>query len=86
MPFVTRKAWGQKNFAENLAIVNGYGTFAVVVGSWGAGLLADALGSFMPVLAIMGCMAIAAFGVVPMMNRHVAAAAQDTAGAAPYAA
>ena len=47
MPFVTRKAWGQKNFAENLAIVNGYGTFAVVVGSWGAGLLADALGSFM---------------------------------------
>ena len=36
MPFVTRKAWGQKNFAENLAIVNGYGTFAVVVGSWGA--------------------------------------------------
>ena len=76
MPFVTRKAWGQKNFAEN----------AVVVGSWGAGLLADALGSFMPVLAIVGCMAIAAFGVVLMMNRHVAAAAQDTAGAAPHAA
>lgn len=86
MPFVTRKAWGQKNFAENLAIVNSYGIFAAIVGSWGAGLLADALGSFMPVLAIMGCMAIAAFVVVLAMNRHVAAAGQAASGTAAHAA
>ena len=30
MPFVTRKEWGQRNMAENLAVVNSYGIFAAV--------------------------------------------------------
>lgn len=53
MPFVTRTEWGMANMASNMAVVNTYSIFGAVLGSWGAGLLAERLGSFIPVLAIM---------------------------------
>lgn len=53
MPFVSRTEWGQANMAQNMAVVNTYSIFASLAGSWGAGLLVSALGSFIPVLCIM---------------------------------
>lgn len=53
MPFVSRTEWGQPNMAQNMAMVNTYSIFASMAGSWGAGLLASALGSFVPVLCVM---------------------------------
>lgn len=55
MPFVTRTEWGM----ANMAVVNTYSIFGAVLGSWGAGLLAESLGSFIPVLAIMAFMGAA---------------------------
>lgn len=59
MPFVTRTEWGMANMASNMAVVNTYSIFGAVLGSWGAGLLAERLGSFVPVLAIMAAMGAA---------------------------
>lgn len=59
MPFVTRTEWGMANMASNMAVVNTYSIFGAVLGSWGAGLLAECLGSFIPVLAIMAFMGAA---------------------------
>lgn len=63
MPFVTRTEWGManmaSNMASNMAVVNTYSIFGAVLGSWGAGLLAERLGSFIPVLAIMAFMGAA---------------------------
>ena len=59
MPFVTRTEWGMANMASNMAVVNTYSIFGAVLGSWGAGLLAERLGSFIPVLAIMAFMGAA---------------------------
>lgn len=59
MPFVTRTEWGMANMASNMAVVNTYSIFGAVLGSWGAGLLAERLGSFLPVLAIMAFMGAA---------------------------
>lgn len=59
MPFVTRTEWGMVNMASNMAVVNTYSIFGAVLGSWGAGLLAERLGSFIPVLAIMAFMGAA---------------------------
>lgn len=59
MPFVTRTEWGMANMASNMAVVNTYSIFGAVFGSWGAGLLAERLGSFIPVLAIMAFMGAA---------------------------
>ncbi len=53
MPFVSRTEWGQPNMAQNMAMVNTYSIFASMAGSWGAGLLASALGSFVPVVGVM---------------------------------
>ena len=55
MPFVTRTEWGM----ANMAVVNTYSIFGAVLGSWGAGLLAERLGSFIPVLVIMAFMGAA---------------------------
>ncbi len=74
MPFVTRKKWGQKYMAENLAVVNSYSVFAAVVGSWGAGLLADAAGSYLVVLVIMVVMTLLGAVVALVFNRHEARA------------
>ena len=59
MPFVTRTEWGMANMASNMAVVNTYSIFGAVLGSWGVGLLAERLGSFIPVLAIMAFMGAA---------------------------
>ena len=59
MPFVTRTEWGMANMASNMAVVNTYSIFGAVLGSWGAGLLAERLGSFIPVLVIMAFMGAA---------------------------
>ena len=59
MPFVTRTEWGMANMASNMAAVNTYSIFGAVLGSWGAGLLAERLGSFIPVLVIMAFMGAA---------------------------
>lgn len=59
MPFVTRTEWGMASMASNMAVVNTYSIFGAVLGSWGAGLLAERLGSFIPVLVIMAFMGAA---------------------------
>lgn len=59
MPFVTRTEWGMANMASNMAVVNTYSIFGAVLGSWGAGLLAERLESFVPVLIIMAAMGAA---------------------------
>lgn len=53
MPFVSRTEWGLANMAQNMAMVNTYSIFASLVGSFGAGMLYGACGSFLPVLGIM---------------------------------
>lgn len=68
MPFITRREWGQENLAQNMAIVNTYSIFGSMVGSFGAGILAEACGSYMPVLAIMGALAVVALLIVSRMG------------------
>lgn len=69
MAFVVRKVWGNANFAENLAVVNSYGILAALVGSMGAGALAQAIGSYSVVLVVMSCMTVAAFVDALVLNR-----------------
>lgn len=59
MPFVSRTEWGQANMAQNMAMVNTYSIFASLVGSFGAGMLYGACGSFLPVLGIMTVLGVA---------------------------
>lgn len=59
MPFVSRTEWGQANMAQNMAMVNTYSIFASLVGSFGAGMLYGACGSFLPVLGIMTALGVA---------------------------
>ena len=59
MPFVSRAEWGQANMAQNMAMVNTYSIFASLVGSFGAGMLYGACGSFLPVLGIMTALGVA---------------------------
>ena len=59
MPFVSRIEWGQVNMAQNMAVVNTYSIFASLVGSFGAGMLYGACGSFLPVLGIMTALGVA---------------------------
>ena len=73
MPFVTRTEWGQRNMAENMAVVNTYSIFGSVVGSWGAGLLSTMLGSFVPVLLIMCAMGLASVFVALVLRSGTAA-------------
>lgn len=75
MPFVSRKQWGQRNMAQNMAIVNTYSVFASIIGSWGVGLLAEAIGAYSPILVIMAV--FAAIGLVDafMLGRGVDRAA-----------
>ena len=68
MPFITRREWGQENLAQNMAIVNTYSIFGSMVGSFGAGILAEACGSYTPVLAIMGALAVVALLIVSRMG------------------
>ena len=70
MPFVTRTEWGMANMASNMAVVNTYSIFGAVLGSWGAGILAEHLGSFLPVLAIMAAMGVAGIVVALIMCRQ----------------
>ena len=70
MPFVTRTEWGMANMASNMAVVNTYSIFGAVLGSWGAGILAERLGSFLPVLAIMAAMGVAGIVVALIMCRQ----------------
>lgn len=59
MPFVSRIEWGQANMAQNMAMVNTYSIFASLVGSFGAGMLYGACGSFLPVLGVMTALGVA---------------------------
>lgn len=59
MPFVSRTEWGQANMAQNMAMVNTYSIFASLAGSFGAGILYGACGSFLPVLGIMTVLGVA---------------------------
>lgn len=59
MPFVSRTEWGQANMAQNMAMVNTYSIFASLAGSFGAGILYGACGSFLPVLGIMTALGVA---------------------------
>ena len=59
MPFVSRTEWGQANMAQNMAMVNTYSIFASLAGSFGAGMLYGACGSFLPVLGIMTALGVA---------------------------
>lgn len=59
MPFVSRTEWGQANMAQNMAMVNTYSIFASLVGSFGAGMLYGACGSFLPVLGVMTALGVA---------------------------
>lgn len=59
MPFVSRTEWGLANMAQNMAMVNTYSIFASLVGSFGAGMLYGACGSFLPVLGIMTVLGVA---------------------------
>ncbi|WP_455137771.1 MFS transporter [Thermophilibacter sp.] len=56
MPYVTRTEWGQRNMAENMAVVNTYSIPGSMVGSWGAGLLSTLVGSYVPTLLVMCAM------------------------------
>lgn len=71
MPFVTRKNWGQTHMAQNMSIVNSYSVFSAMIGSFGAGLIHEVVGSWVIVLAIMAAMAAAAFFSAVAMNRFV---------------
>lgn len=59
MPFVSRTEWGLANMAQNMAMVNTYSIFASLAGSFGAGILYGACGSFLPVLGIMTALGVA---------------------------
>ena len=59
MPFVSRTEWGLANMAQNMAMVNTYSIFASLAGSFGAGILYGARGSFLPVLGIMTALGVA---------------------------
>ena len=59
MPFVSRIEWGQANMAQIMAMVNTYSIFASLVGSFGAGMLYGACGSFLPVLGVMTALGVA---------------------------
>lgn len=59
MPFVSRTEWGRANMAQNMAMVNTYSIFASLVGSFGAGMLYGACGSFLPVLGVMTALGVA---------------------------
>lgn len=59
MPFVSRTEWGLANMAQNMAMVNTYSIFASLVGSFGAGMLYGACGSFLPVLGITTALGVA---------------------------
>lgn len=63
MPFVSRTEWGQPNMAQNMAMVNTYSIFASMAGSWGAGLIASALGSFVPVVGVMLFLGVLSFAI-----------------------
>ena len=67
MPYVSRTEWGQANMAQNMAVVNTYSIFASIAGSWGAGLLVSATGSFVPVLVIMACLGAASVALSTRM-------------------
>lgn len=69
MPFITRREWGQAGLAQNMAVVNTYSIFGALAGSFGAGLLIEALDSYYPVLAVMVAFALAALLVAWRMNR-----------------
>lgn len=60
MPFITRREWGQADLAQNMAVVNTYSIFGALAGSFGAGLLIEATGSFYPVLGVMVVFALGA--------------------------
>lgn len=68
MPFITRREWGQENLAQNMAVMNTYSILGSVVGSFGAGILAEACGSYNPVLVIMAVLAVVALLVVFRMG------------------
>ena len=69
MPFITRREWGQADLAQNMAVVNTYSIFGALAGSFGAGLLIEATGSFYPVLGVMVVFALGAFLVARRMKR-----------------
>ena len=69
MPFISRREWGQAGLAQNMAVVNTYSIFGALAGSFGAGLMVEATGSYYPVLAVMVVFACAAFVVAWRMGR-----------------
>ena len=69
MPFVTRRDWGQRNMAQNMAVVNTYSIWASLVGSWGAGILVQTLGSFVPLIVTMVCFALTSLCVARCMGK-----------------
>lgn len=74
MPFITRREWGQADLAQNMAVVNTYSIFGALAGSFGAGLLIEATGSFYPVLGVMAIFALGALLVACGMARLRASA------------
>lgn len=68
MPYVTRTEWGQRNMAENMAVVNTYSIPGAVVGSWGAGLFSTLMGSFVPTLLVMCFMGVGSLFVAYEMR------------------
>lgn len=69
MPFITRREWGQADLAQNMAVVNTHSIFGALAGSFGAGLLIEATGSFYPVLGVMVVFALGALLVACGMAR-----------------
>lgn len=69
MPFISRREWGQAGLAQNMAVVNTYSIFGALAGSFGAGLMVEATGSYYPVLTVMVVFACAAFIVARKMDR-----------------
>ena len=69
MPFITRREWGQADLAQNMAAVNTHSIFGALAGSFGAGLLIEATGSFYPVLGVMVVFALGALLVACGMAR-----------------
>lgn len=71
MPYVTRTEWGQRNMAENMAVVNTYSIPGSMVGSWGAGLLSTLVGSYVPTLLVMCAMGAVSVVVALRMRAGV---------------
>ncbi len=69
MPFITRREWGQADLAQNMAVVNTHSIIGALAGSFGAGLLIEATGSFYPVLGVMVVFALGALLVACGMAR-----------------